>query len=161
PTCEAMLQYGAVALFIQRAQAIVPDFRVTEDNAGVIAAICARLDGLPLAIELAAAYSRLLPLEVLLSRLEKSLEVLTRGGPDLPVRQQTLRNTLTWSYELLSPEQQRLFRRLAVFVGGCTLEAAEAVCTVPDGGTTPVMDVVASLLDQSLLQSVKQESDAW
>ncbi len=161
PMPEAMLQYGAIALFVQRSQAMVPDFRVTEDNAGVIAAICARLDGLPLALELAAAYSKLLPPRVLLARLEKPLDVLTRGGPDVPARQQTLRNTMQWSYKLLSPPEQRLFRRLAVFVGGCTLEAAEAVCTAPDEVTTPVMEVIASLVDTSLLQRVEQESEEW
>jgi predicted ATPase/DNA-binding CsgD family transcriptional regulator len=161
PTPEVLMQYGAVALFMQRAQALQRDFRVTEENAGIIAAICARLDGLPLAIELAAAHSKLLPPRVLLSRLEKPLEVLTRGGPDVPVRQQTMRHTITWSYDLLSTEEQRLFRRLSVFVGGCTLEAAETVCTAPGDMTSPIMDVVASLLDKSLLQQVKQEDDEW
>ncbi len=159
PTPEAIAQYGAVALFLQRAQAMQRDFRLTEENARAIAAICARLDGLPLAIELAAAHSKLLSLPVLLARLEKPLDVLTRGGPDRPVRQQTLRNTITWSHDLLSPEEQRLFRRLAVFAGGCTLEAAEAVCTAPGEMASPVMEVAASLVDKSLLQSVKQESE--
>ncbi len=161
PSVEALVQYGAVALFVQRAQAIKPDFRVTEDNAGVIATICARLDGLPLAIELAAAYSKLLSPRALLARLEQPLQVLTRGGPDLPMRQQTLRNTMQWSYELLSPAEQRLFRRLAVFAGGCTLEAAEAVCTAPGEVSTPIMEMVASLLDTSLLQRVELESEQW
>jgi predicted ATPase/DNA-binding CsgD family transcriptional regulator len=161
PAPEALVEYGAVALFVQRAQAIKPEFRVTQDNAGIIAAICARLDGLPLALELAAAYSKLLPPGALLARLEQPLEVLTRGGPDLPVRQQTLRNTMQWSYTLLSPAEQRLFRRLAVFAGGCTLEAAEVVCTAPDEVTTPVMEGVASLLDTSLLQRVEQENEEW
>src|SRR6266516_1423705 len=159
PPLEAMGQYGAVALCIQRAQAMVPDFQVTEDNAGVIAAICARLDGLPLAIELAAAHSKLLSPRALLARLEKPLDVLTRGGPDVPARQQTLRNTITWSYGLLVTEEQRLFRQLAVFVGCCTLEAAEDVCTAPGDVITPVMEVTASLVEQSLLQPEKQESD--
>jgi predicted ATPase/DNA-binding CsgD family transcriptional regulator len=159
PTPEAIAQYGAVALFLQRAQAMQRDFRLTEENARAIAAICARLDGLPLAIELAAAHSKLLSLPVLLARLEKPLDVLTRGGPDRPVRQQTLRNTITWSHDLLSPEEQRLFRRLAVFAGGCTLEAAEAVCTAPGEMASPVMEMAASLVDKSLLQSVKQESE--
>ena len=87
--------------------------------------------------------------------------MLTRGGPDAPVRQQTLRNTISWSYELLSTEEQRVFRRLSVFAGGCTLEAAEVVCTAPGDVTMPVMHVVASLLDKSLLQPAKQESDVW
>jgi predicted ATPase/DNA-binding CsgD family transcriptional regulator len=159
PAPEAIAQYGAVALFLQRAQAMQRDFRLTEENARAIAAICARLDGLPLAIELAAAHSKLLSLPVLLARLEKPLDVLTRGGPDRPVRQQTLRNTITWSHDLLSPEEQRLFRRLAVFAGGCTLEAAEAVCTAPGEMASPVMEVAASLVDKSLLQSVEQKSE--
>jgi predicted ATPase/DNA-binding CsgD family transcriptional regulator len=161
PAPEALMQFGAVALFVQRAQAIKPDFRVTQENAGVIAAICAQLDGLPLALELAAAYSKLLSFHVLLARLEQPLEVLTRGGPDLPVRQQTLRNTMQWSYELLSPAEQRLFRRLAVFVGGCTLEVAEVVCTAPGEVSTPVMEAAASLVDTSLLQRVELESEQW
>ena len=161
PTYETIEQFGAIMLFKRRAQAIQPDFQVTEENAGIIAAICVRLDGLPLAIELAAAYSKLLPPRELLSRLEKPLEVLTRGGPDAPDRQQTLRNTISWSYELLSTEEQRVFRRLSVFAGGCTLEAAEVVCTAPGDVTMPVMHVVASLLDKSLLQPAKQESDEW
>jgi predicted ATPase/DNA-binding CsgD family transcriptional regulator len=161
PAPEALVQYGAVALFVERAQAMVPAFGLTQDNAGVIAAICARLDGLPLALELAAAYSKLLPLAALLARLEQPLEVLTRGGPDMPVRQQTLRNTMKWSYELLAPAEQRLFRRLAVFAGGCTLEAAEAVCTVPGEVTPPVLEVAASLLDTSLLNRVEQEGEQW
>jgi predicted ATPase/DNA-binding CsgD family transcriptional regulator len=161
PTPEALMQYGAVALFMQRAQALQRNFRLTEENAGIIAAICVRLEGLPLAIELAAAHSKLLSPSMLLSRLEKPLEVLTRGGPDVPVRQQTMRHTITWSYDLLSIEEQRLFRRLSVFVGGCTLEAAEAVCTAPGDFTSPVMDVVASLLDNSLLLHVELENNEW
>jgi len=161
PAVEALVQYGAFALFVQRSQAIKPDFRVTEENAGVIATICGRLDGLPLALELAAGYSKLLSPRALLARLEQPLEVLTRGGPDLPVRQQTLRNTMQWSYALLSPAEQRLFRRLSVFVDGCTLEAAEAVCTTSDEVSTPVMEVVASLLDTSLLQRVGQGNEEW
>jgi len=159
PGLEILMQYGAVALFVQRAQAIKPDFQLTGDNAGVIAAICARLDGLPLALELAAAYSKLLSPRALLARLEQPLEVLARGGPDLPVRQQTLRNTMQWSYALRSPAEQRLFRRLAVFAGGCTLEAAEAVCAAPGEASTPIMETVASLLDTSLLQRVDQEKE--
>jgi predicted ATPase/DNA-binding CsgD family transcriptional regulator len=161
PAPEALLQYGAVALFVQRAQAIKPDFRLTEENSDFIAAICARLDGLPLALELAAGYIKLLSPRALLARLDQPLEVLTRGGPDLPVRQQTLRNTMQWSYALLSPAGQRLFRRLAVFAGGCVLEAAEVVCTAAGEVNTPVMEVVASLLDTSLLQRVELESEQW
>jgi predicted ATPase len=136
PPPEHLSQYAAVALFIERAQAAQAaqaDFAVTNANAPAIAEICARLDGLPLAIELAAARVKLLPLPALLKRLEHALPVLTGGARDLDARQKTMRNTLAWSYELLSAEEQRLFRRLAVFVGGCTLEAAAVACMAPDG----------------------------
>ena len=132
PTLEQLSQYEAVRLFIERAQAVKPDFAVDNDNAPAVAEICHRLDGLPLAIELAAARVRLLPPQALLARLEQRLPLLTGGARDAPARQQTLRDTIAWSYDLLQPEEQALFRRLAVFAGGCTLEAAEAVAN-PDG----------------------------
>ena len=128
PDLAALSHYAAVALFIQRAQAVKPDFQLTNANARAIAEICVRLDGLPLAIELAAARIKLLPPQALLARLGQRLAVLTSGSRDVPERQQTLRNTIAWSYNLLDAAEQRLFRRLSVFVGGCTLEAVEAVC---------------------------------
>ena len=158
PSPEALVQYGAVALFVQRAQAISRDFRVTGENSSAVAGICARLDGLPLAIELAAAHTKLLTSRQLLARLERPLDMLTRGGPDLPLRHQTLRDTIAWSYDLLMTEEQRVFRWLSIFVGGCTLEAAEAVCTDPGEAITHVIHVIESLLNKSLLQRVKQES---
>jgi DNA-binding CsgD family transcriptional regulator/tetratricopeptide (TPR) repeat protein len=130
---------------------------VTNANAPAVAKICVRLDGLPLAIELAAARIKLLPPQALLSRLEHRLQVLTGGAQDAPRRQQTLRNTIEWSYELLDAHGQRLFRRLSVFVGGCDLEAVEAVCTALDGGAEAVLDSVSTLLDESLLQHIEQE----
>src|SRR5207248_1561122 len=139
PTPEAIAQYGAVTLFMQRVQAIKPDFQLTEDNARVIVEICACLDGLPLALELAAARIKLLPPQALLARLDHRLAVLTSRRRDVPLRQQTLRNTLTWSYDLLTAEEQRLFRRLSVFVGGSSLEAVESVCTAVGDLTTPVL----------------------
>ncbi|HET9223082.1 MAG TPA: tetratricopeptide repeat protein, partial [Roseiflexaceae bacterium] len=125
---ETIGQYAAVALFVERAQASQADFQLTSANALAIAEICVRLDGLPLAIELAAARLKLFTPEALLARLSSRLALLTGGARDLPVRQQTMRATIAWSYDLLSADEQALFRRLGVFLGGCTLEAAEAVC---------------------------------
>ncbi len=161
PDPVALSQFEAVALFVERAQAVKADFQLTTANARAIAEICVRLDGLPLAIELAAARIKLLPPQALLARLEQRLAVLTGGARDVPARQQTLRNTITWSYDLLTPEEQGLFRRLSVFVGGCTLQAAEAVCTALDhgDGAGQVLDGVASLINKSLLQQTEQEGE--
>src|SRR5215469_12105996 len=144
---QALAQYAAVVLFLERARAVKPDFQVTVTNVPVIAQICVHLDGLPLAIELAAARIKLLPPRALLGRLERRLSVLTGGAQDVPARQQTLRNTIEWSYNLLDAQEQRLFRRLSVFVGGCTLQAIEEICGAPgDGdGAGQVLDKVASL----------------
>ena len=160
PDHEVLSQNAAVSLFVRRAQAILPAFQVTVANARTIAEICVRLDGLPLAIELAAARIKLLPPQALLARLTQRLQVLTSGARTLPERQQTLRNTLRWSYDLLGPEEQRLFRRLSVFVGGWSLEAVEAVVHADQeasSGRVSVLDGVDSLLDNSLLLQVKQE----
>ena len=157
PGSEALSQYAAVALFLQCVQAATPDFQVTPANTRTIAEICVRLDGLPLAIELAAARSKLLPPQALLTRLGHRLQVLTSGAQDAPVRQQTLRNTLAWSYDLLAVEEQLLFRRLSVFAGGCTLEAVEGLSTALGELPADVLDGVASLMDKSLLRQVEQE----
>ncbi|HZU69901.1 MAG TPA: LuxR C-terminal-related transcriptional regulator [Ktedonobacteraceae bacterium] len=159
PAIEELLQYEAVALFMQQAQAIKPDFRITSANAATIAEICVRLDGLPLALVLAASRIKLLPPKTLLQRLEHRLSILTDGPRNLPPRQRTLRNTIAWSYDLLSVEEQRLFRRLSVFVGGCTLEAIEAISTAPDDKTTEILNRVTSLVDKSLLQQVEREGN--
>jgi predicted ATPase/DNA-binding CsgD family transcriptional regulator len=161
PDLAALSHFTAVALFLQRAQATKPDFQLTHANARAIAEICARLDGLPLAIELAAARIKLLPPQALLARIDQRLAMLTSASRDVPTRQQTLRNTIAWSYNLLETSEQRLFWRLSVFVGGCTIEAAEAVCTALDKGNQalPVLDQVASLVDKSLLQQTEQEGD--
>ncbi len=161
PDLVALAQYEAVALFIQRAQAVKPEFQVTNANAPAVAEICTRLDGLPLAIELAAARSKVLPPQALLARLRQRLAVLTSEARDVPARQQTLRSTIEWSYQLLDAEEQRLFRQLCIFVGGCTLQAAEAVCVTPgDGDTTrSVLDGVSSLIDKSLLRQSEQEGE--
>ena len=151
---------AAVALFVQRAQALKHDFELTTENAPTIAAICMRLDGLPLALELAAARIKLLPLQALLARLTRRLVVLTGGRQDAPARQQTLRNTIAWSYDLLTAGEQQLFRRLSVFVGGCTLEAVEALYEILGGeAASSVLDEVASLLDKSLLMQIEHRND--
>jgi len=158
---EAFAQYAAVALFLERARAVKPDFQMTATNAPIIAQICVRLDGLPLAIELAAARIKLLPPRTLLGRLERRLSVLTSGAQDVPARQQTLRNTIEWSYNLLDAQEQRLFLRLSVFVGGCTLQAIEAICVAlgDTDGEGQVLDKVGSLIDKSLLQQTGQGED--
>jgi predicted ATPase/class 3 adenylate cyclase len=152
---EHRAESPAVALFVQRAQASRPDFMLSDGTAPVVAAICAKLDGLPLAIELVATRVKLLPPAALLQRLERTLPLLTGGARDLEARQQTMRNTLAWSEDLLQPKERRLFWRLAVFVGGFTLEAAEAVCATPAGAEplgVAVVDGLAALVDQSLVQ---------
>ncbi len=152
----------AVALFVMRARAHRPDFHLTEANAPVVAAICARLDGLPLALELAAARLKLLPPEKLLTRLERRLPLLTDGPRDLEARQQTMRNTIAWSEDLLSTEERCLFRRLAVFVGGFTLEEAEAVCAQPAGAAPlgiEVLEGLGVLVDHSLVQTWTGDGD--
>jgi predicted ATPase/DNA-binding CsgD family transcriptional regulator len=144
-------RYTAVALFVERARAARSDFQLTDANARVVAELCARLDGLPLALELAAARTKGLPLLVLLKRLDDRLTLLQAGAPDLPVRQQTLRRALTWSYDLLDQDQRSLFARLSVFDGGCIPEAAEAVCGAADS-PGDILDGLSSLVRQSLLR---------
>ena len=152
---EDLDHYEAVRLFIERARKTSPSFHVDDDNAPAIAEICRRLDGLPLAIELAAARTRLLSPQAMLGRLGSRLTLLTGGAQDLPEHQRTLRYTLDWSHDLLSPEDQSLFARLGVFVGGCTLESIEALCS--PGGDLDVLEALSSLIDKSL---VRQRVDA-
>jgi predicted ATPase len=142
---------SGVQLFVERAQATRPGFRLTSANAAVIAELCRRLDGLPLAIELAAGRIRLLSPDALLERIERRLDLIAGGGPDLPARQRTLRATLDWSYQLLEPSEQALFARLSVFAGGATVEAIEAVCRDDEG--PDLLDGLSSLLEKSLLTS--------
>jgi predicted ATPase/DNA-binding SARP family transcriptional activator len=149
---EEMAQYGAIALFLARVQANTPSFALTQANAHDIAAICARLDGLPLAIELAAARMKLLSPRMMLARLDRRLALLTDGPRDLPERQQTLRATIDWSYSLLDVGEQLLFGRLAVFTGGWTLEAAEAICPAAGELSTHVLGGLHALLDKHLVQ---------
>lgn len=151
---EDLLQYEAVGLFVQHAQAATPDFQLTDANAAAVVEICHRLDGLPLAIELAASRVKVLPPEAMLPRLSSRLKLLAVGARDLPARQQTLRNTIDWSYYLLAPAEQALFARLSVFATGCTLEAIKAVCAVDQDSPIDPIEGVASLLDQSLLRRV-------
>jgi predicted ATPase len=160
PSPEVLREIPAVALFIERAKAVKPDFAFSSENALVIAAICTRLDGLPLAIELAAARVKLLSPSAMLARLESSLKLLTGGARDLPARQQTLRGTVDWSYGLLNCSEQILFRRLSVFVGGCTLEGVEAVCNAANDMELDIFDGMASMVDKSLVQRVEQPDEA-
>jgi predicted ATPase len=156
----AMIQASpAVQLFVERARAVAADFSLTPSNAGAVAGICRRLDGLPLAIELAAARVRLLAPSSLLGRLERRLAVLTGGGPDLPRRQQTLRATLEWSVELLQPSERAVFRRLAVFAGGWSVNAAEAVAAVAVLTDADALDALQALVDTSLIQRAAERAD--
>jgi predicted ATPase len=175
PDLETLQQYSAVALFGQRAASVRPDFTINDSNAAAVVEICARLDGLPLAIELVAARVKLLQPQAIQQRLQNRLHLLTGGAQDLPTRQQTLRNAIEWSYDLLNEEEQTLFRRLAVFVGGCTLEAAESVCNfeflilnselseeesiknskLRIQNSFDVLDGIGSLIDKSLLRQVE------
>lgn len=160
PPLERLTQYEAVRLFIERAQAVRPEFPVNASSAPLIAEICARLDGLPLAIELAAARVKVFPPKALLARLDRRLHLLSNGPRDLPARQQTLAGAIAWSYDLLDVTEQALFARLGVFTGGCSLAAAEAV--LGDDGhddepvtyipTDAVLSTLSSLVDKSLLQ---------
>ncbi len=162
PDIAHLVQVPAVALFVERAREVKPDFALTSENAATIVEICQRLDGLPLALELAAAPLSLLSPAALLARLERRLPLLTRGARDLPERQQTLRSTIAWSYDLLVEGEQQLFRLLSVFAGGFTLEAAQAVCLPDaDGTSSPVqtdddgavLEQLGHLLDKSLVQT--------
>jgi len=157
PPVEALSEYAAVELFTKRSQAVKPNFALTQENARVAAEICVRLDGLPLAIELAAARSRIYPLQTLLEQLGNRLKLLTGGPRDVPTRQQTLRGAIGWSYDLLDAGEQTLFRRLAVFVGGCRLEAAEAVCNGQTLQGLNILDGILSLVNKTLL---RQEAEA-
>jgi predicted ATPase/DNA-binding CsgD family transcriptional regulator len=168
---DELLSYPSVALFVRCAQAVKPDFRLSVTGAHAVGHICAQLDGLPLAIELAAARAKLLSPEAILDRIEHPLDWLTGGARDLPVRQRTLRDAIGWSYALLDPNEQRLFRRLAVFSGGCTLDAAASLDAVlrslgtpgdvPSGPALPspvapeLADTLESLIDKSLLRQAE------
>jgi predicted ATPase/serine/threonine protein kinase len=153
PPLHEVERTPAVALFLERARAARPSFALTPENAMAVCEICRRLDGLPLAIELAAARVRFLSAKDLLGRLDRRLKLLTGGSDERPERQQTMRGAVAWSYDLLEPNEQELARRLAVFAGGCTLEAAEEVC---GGDGIEVLDDITSLVDKSLLRYREQ-----
>jgi predicted ATPase/transcriptional regulator with XRE-family HTH domain len=151
PSLETLQNVASIALFAERARAVQPGFALTRQNASAVAAICARLQGVPLAIELAAARVSLLSPQEIESRLDTSLSLLGGGARYLPARQRTLRGAIDWSYGLLSEDEQKLFARLGVFAGGCTLAAAEAVCNARGDLAREVVDGIASLIDKSLL----------
>jgi predicted ATPase/serine/threonine protein kinase len=155
PSVEVLSQSPAVALFVQRAIAAKPNFELNRENAATVCEICARLDGLPLAIELAAARVKVLSPALMLTRLASRLQLLTGGARDLPQRQQTLRAAMDWSYDLLSAAEQKLFRRLSVFAGGCNLEGVEAVCDTKADLDLDLLDGMASMVDKSLVQQIE------
>jgi len=152
-------QNSAIELFVQRAAAVWPDFAITSENVPVVQEICSRLDGLPLAIELAAARTKVLSPSAILDRLQSRLQLLTGGALDLPERQQTLRKTIDWSHSLLNESERRLFRRFSAFVGGCTLEAAEAVCNTSRDLGIDLFEGLSSLLDKNLVHRVDRTGD--
>ena len=152
-TVEDLAGNEAIQLFVARARAVQPSFALTKDNASAIAEICSRLDGLPLALELAAARVKLLPPQAILSRLDNRFKLLTSGARDLPARHQTLRNTLEWSYSMLNDQEKTLYARLSVFVGGFTLEAAEAVCNTEN--ELDILEGLTSLVNNSLLRQAE------
>lgn len=159
PGHDSLVEYAAITLFMQRVWAIKSTFQLTAANARTIAEVCVKLEGLPLALELAAARIKLLSPQALLARLEDQLRLLTYGASDVEERQQTIRNTIKWSYDLLSPIEQRLFRRVSVFIGGFTVEAAEYLYAALGISDMQVLDGLTSLLDKSLMQSVEQGED--
>jgi tetratricopeptide (TPR) repeat protein len=153
---EELTSYAAIELFVKRARASKPAFSLNEGNARAVADVCRRLDGLPLAIELAAARVKFLTPQAILTRLEHSLTLLTGGARDLPARQQTMRAAISWSYDLLEETEKRLLSRLAVFSGGMTIEAIEEVCSAGIDPGVEVLDVITSLVDKSLLVHKEQ-----
>jgi len=156
PSSAELIQYDSVRIFVERTRAVKADFTLTKANAATVAEICCRLDGLPLALELAAASGKLLSPLMLLEHLKKEPIDLASSASNFPERHSTLRNTIHWSYQLLNPAEQTVFQQLSVFLGGCTLEAVQAVCALGEGS---VLEQLGSLLDKSLLQQVDTASD--
>ncbi len=159
PNAAALAQDPAIRLFVERARGVNADFKLTDGNAGAVAAACSRLDGLPLAIELAAAWSRLLTPTALLTRLDKRLSLLKGGAQDAPARLRTLHDAIEWSYKLLDADEQEVFRQLAVFVGGYDVDAAEGVCVTRDGAAVDVLPCLDALVDKNLMRQMGQDQD--
>ncbi len=155
-SADKLHEYSSVELFVERARNVKPNFVLADENASAIAEICLKLDGLPLAIELAAARIKLLSPQALLQRLENRLQLLTSQTKDLPVRQKTMRDTIAWSYDLLSAKEKTIFKQLAVFAGGFTVEAAEAICQAAD--STEILDVLESLVGNNLLRQTDEST---
>jgi predicted ATPase len=167
---EAILQTPAVQLFVARASAVRPDFTLNSANASAIAEICLLLDGLPLAIELASSLLRLFAPHNLLNHLKSNpglagrsaaMHLLAGGARDLPARQQTLRAAIDWSYNLLAPAEQRVFRWMSIFSGGCTLEAAEAICMDETDAPVSILDALIPLIEKNLLRSDQRSGEPW
>lgn len=163
---EKLVEYAAVALFVERARTAKPSFALTDENAGSVAEICHRLDGLPLAIELAAARVKILSPRAILLKLENRLKLLTGGARDLPARQQTMRGAIAWSYDLLDADEKLLFRRFSVFAGGATVESVETIGANYESNpnrkskaATEILDVISSLIDKNLLVSKERAGD--
>jgi predicted ATPase/DNA-binding XRE family transcriptional regulator/Tfp pilus assembly protein PilF len=159
PALEPLGQVASVELFVQRAQALRPSFALSEANARAVAEICVRLDGLPLAIELAAARCKLFTPAQLLRRMSQRFEMLTSGPRDMPPHQQTLWDTIDWSYQLLGADEQTLLQWLSVFAGGCALEAVEALCAPDLRAASSLFSLVAGLIDKSMVQQLESEDD--
>jgi len=160
PQTDQLNQYEAVRLFTERARAVQPAFTLNDRNALSVVQICQRLDGIPLAVELAAARAKSLPVEQIAARLDDRFRLLTGGSRTAVPRHQTLRAAMEWSYDLLSPEERAVLRRIAVFAGGCALEAAESVCAGGDVSTVDVLDLVTHLVDKSLVAAEGYSGDA-
>jgi non-specific serine/threonine protein kinase len=159
PPLEELMQYGAIQLFIERAATVLPSFALTRENAGAVLQICRRLDGIPLATELAAARVKVLSVEQIAARLDDAYQILTVGRRTALPRHQTLRATMDWSYSLLSEQERILFRRLSIFAGGFTLEAAEAICSDEGINKAEILDVLARLVDKSLVMVEEREGE--
>ncbi len=158
---DALMQYGAVQLFVERAVSVVPDFVLTNENAGAVVQICERLDGIPLALELAAARLRMLSVEQIAARLDNAFRLLTGGRRTALPRHQTLQALIDWSYDLLTPSERILFQRLAVFAGGWTLDAAEKICAGAEIATHDVFELLSHLIDKSLVLVVPQHAGRY